>query len=185
LDHSVKKMKLLLQKLSSADSIEGPVVLYLDKLLAQAVGLKSTSEPKPGLEIVDTELRVRATWARLERVLGHLIQNAIEAISSKEGKVVVRLRKQGHCALVEVCDTGEGMSEEFIRDRLFKPFETTKSAGMGVGAFESREYIHELGGQLEVVSSPASGTTFKVVLPLFTDVDSSGDKVGQQQEENV
>jgi signal transduction histidine kinase len=133
---------------------------------------------------MDTELRVRANWARLERVLGHLIQNAIEA-SSIDGEVVVRLLKQGDCALVEVCDTGEGMTEEFIRDRLFKPFETTKSAGMGVGAFESREYIHELGGQLEVVSRPALGTTFKVVLPLFTDVDSSGDKVGQQQEENV
>jgi signal transduction histidine kinase len=50
---------------------------------------------------------------------------------------------------VEIADTGEGMSEEFIRERLFKPFESTKSAGMGIGVFESREYINELGGLLK------------------------------------
>jgi signal transduction histidine kinase len=58
------------------------------------------------------------------------------------------------------------MSEEFIRERLFKPFESTKSAGMGIGVFESREYIGELGGRLEVASVPRSGTTFKVLVPL-------------------
>jgi signal transduction histidine kinase len=59
------------------------------------------------------------------------------------------------------------MSEEFIRERLFKPFDSTKSAGMGIGVFESREYITELGGALEISSQPALGTTFKVVLPLY------------------
>ncbi|MGI4848111.1 MAG: XrtA/PEP-CTERM system histidine kinase PrsK [Janthinobacterium lividum] len=171
LDHSVKKMKLLLQKLSGADSIEGPAVLFLDKLLAQAIASKSTSEPAPRLEIADPELRAHANWARLERVIGHLIQNAIEA-SSKEGEVLVRLARQGDQALVEVRDQGSGMSEEFIRERLFQPFETTKAAGMGVGAFESREYIHELGGQLDVQSQPGEGTTFRVRLPLYREHDS-------------
>jgi signal transduction histidine kinase len=68
---------------------------------------------------------------------------------------------------IEITDTGEGMSEEFIRERLFKPFDSTKSAGMGIGVFESREYITELGGALEISSQPALGTTFKVVLPLY------------------
>jgi signal transduction histidine kinase len=58
------------------------------------------------------------------------------------------------------------MTEDFIRERLFKPFDSTKSAGMGIGVFESREYITELGGVLEVTSQPTLGTTFKVVLPL-------------------
>jgi signal transduction histidine kinase len=69
-------------------------------------------------------------------------------------------------AIVEIKDTGHGMSKTFIRERLFKPFESTKSAGMGVGVFESREYVHELGGQLEVTSDPSSGTTFRMTLPL-------------------
>jgi signal transduction histidine kinase len=59
------------------------------------------------------------------------------------------------------------MSEEFIRERLFKPFESTKSAGMGIGVFESQEYIQELGGVLEVTSVPAQGSTFTIMLPLL------------------
>ena len=59
------------------------------------------------------------------------------------------------------------MSEEFIRERLFKPFESTKSAGMGIGVFESQEYIRDLGGVLEVSSTPGQGTTFKIMLPLL------------------
>jgi signal transduction histidine kinase len=62
------------------------------------------------------------------------------------------------------------MSEEFIRERLFKPFESTKSAGMGIGVFESREYMRELGGTLEVSSTPGAGTTFQVTLPLHADI---------------
>ena len=59
------------------------------------------------------------------------------------------------------------MSEKFIQERLFKPFETTKSAGMGIGVFESREYIQEIGGQLEVMSELEKGTKFRVVLPRY------------------
>jgi signal transduction histidine kinase len=59
------------------------------------------------------------------------------------------------------------MSEEFIRERLFKPFESTKPAGMGIGVFETREYVQELGGKIEVTSRPSAGTTFRVTLPLY------------------
>ena len=118
------------------------------------------------LEIQDGDLEVLANRTSLERVIGHLIQNAIEA-TPKEGQVVVRLTKGEGTAIVEVRDTGHGMSAEFIHERLFKPFESTKSAGMGIGVFESREYIHELGGLVEVTSSESSGTTFRVILPLY------------------
>ena len=64
------------------------------------------------------------------------------------------------------------MSEEFIREKLFRPFESTKSVGMGIGVFESREYIGEIGGQLKVVSSISGGTTFHVVLPLYQPVNN-------------
>jgi signal transduction histidine kinase len=59
------------------------------------------------------------------------------------------------------------MSEDFIRERLFKPFESTKSAGMGIGVFETREYVQELGGKVEVTSRASIGTTFRVTLPLY------------------
>jgi putative PEP-CTERM system histidine kinase len=164
-NYSVQKMKLLLQKLARGASMEMPAPLRIDQLLQQAIVLKSAAEPKPVLEIQDSGLMVFANWARLERVIGHIIQNAIEA-TSRDGKVLVRLAQQEGTAVVEITDTGQGMTEEFIRERLFKPFESTKSAGMGIGVFESREYIQELGGQIEVSSRLSLGTTFRVILPL-------------------
>ncbi|MCA1245476.1 XrtA/PEP-CTERM system histidine kinase PrsK [Massilia sp. MS-15] len=164
-DYSVQKMKIMLQKLSRTDNAEQPLALALDQVVTQAVALKAAFEPRPQLLVEDPALRVLADRERLERVVGHLIQNAIEA-TPRTGKVAIRLLRKGHSAVVEIADTGEGMSEEFIRERLFKPFDSTKSAGMGIGVFESREYIHELGGSLEVSSTPGAGTTFRVLLPL-------------------
>jgi putative PEP-CTERM system histidine kinase len=164
-NYSVQKMKLLLQKLSRSASPERPVPLSIEQLLQQAVSSKSAFEPKPVLEIADTGLRVLADWERLERVVGHLIQNAIEA-TARDGRVAIRLSRLGDAVVVEIIDTGHGMTEEFVRECLFKPFESTKSAGMGIGAFESREYIRELGGKLEVTSKPLFGTTFRMFLPL-------------------
>ncbi len=164
-DYSVQKMKLMLQKLSRGASTEVSAPLSMERLLLQAVALKSTAEPKPLLEVVDAGLKILANGERLERVIGHLIQNAVEA-TNKDGKVVIRLLQQGAAAVVEIMDTGVGMSEAFIRERLFTPFESTKAAGMGIGVFESREYINELGGQIEVTSSVSVGTTFRVTLPL-------------------
>ena len=164
--HSVQKMKLLLQKLSRSESPEHLVPLAIDKVLAQAVALKAAFEPHPVVDIGEAGLKVLADRERLERVLGHLIQNAIEA-TPRDGTVHVSLCRRDGAALIVIADTGEGMTEEFIRERLFKPFESTKSAGMGIGVFESREYIDELGGALEVSSEPGVGTTFHVILPLY------------------
>ncbi len=173
LDHSVKKMTLLLQKLSRGEAQELAVPLRIDQLLTQAVLAKAAARPAPVLEIEDAGLTVLANWTRLERVLGHLIQNAIEA-TALDGRVLVRLLRREHSAVVELNDSGQGMSEAFIRERLFKPFESTKTAGMGIGVFESREYIREVGGQLEVVSEQAVGTTFRVILPLHTELTANG-----------
>ena len=163
---SVQKMKLMLQKLSRTASPASAAPQDLGALLTQAVALKAAFEPKPTLQLGEAGLKVLAEGEQLERVLGHLIQNAIEA-TPRDGKVCVRLARQGDSVLVEVADTGSGMSEAFIRERLFKPFDSTKSAGMGIGAFESREYIHQLGGTLQVRSAPEQGTTFTVSLPLY------------------
>ena len=122
-----------------------------------------------------------ANWQRLERVIGHLIQNAVEA-TPRDGKVAVKLLRAGDAAVIELTDTGHGMSEEFIRERLFKPFESTKAAGMGIGVFESREYMREVGGQLEVISVPGKGSTFRVTLPLQKEASTPqlGEKHGEK-----
>lgn len=163
-DLSIQKMKRLLAKLSSGASVEKPAPFLIENLLQKVVAAKSAAEPKPMLEIKIHGLEVLANWGSLERVVGHLIQNAIEA-TPKDGQVLVSLTKGDGTVIIEVRDTGHGMSMEFINERLFKPFESTKSAGMGIGVFESQEYARELGGRLEVVSSHSSGTTFRMILP--------------------
>jgi putative PEP-CTERM system histidine kinase len=178
-DYSVQKMKIMLQKLSRTESAEQPLALALEQVVRQAVAQKAAFEPLPQLAVETPGLQVVADRERLERVVGHLIQNAIEA-TPRTGSVTVRLAAEAGRALIEIADTGEGMSEEFIRERLFKPFDSTKSAGMGIGAFESREYINELGGSLEVSSSPGAGTTFRVLLPLHQQQEMLADKGAQR-----
>ena len=169
-DHGVQKMKLMLQKLQRSDAPEAAGPLELAPLLAQMVAQRGNAMPKPVLRCDEPGLCVMAAHGRLERVLGHLLQNAIEA-TPHDGEVALRLHRDGDQVLVEISDTGQGMTPEFIRERLFKPFESTKAAGMGIGAFESREYVAELGGRLEVHSVPQGGTTFRVVLPGWQAAD--------------
>nr|WP_315219507.1 XrtA/PEP-CTERM system histidine kinase PrsK [uncultured Duganella sp.] len=173
-EHGVQKMKLMLQKLQRSDAPEaaGPIRLaaMLGQMVAQMVVLRGSATPKLVLRCDEPDLCVMAAHGRLERVLGHLLQNAIEA-TPHDGEVALRLRRDGEEVLVEISDTGQGMTPEFIRERLFKPFESTKAAGMGIGAFESREYVTELGGRLEVHSVPQRGTTFRVVLPGWRAAD--------------
>ena len=165
IDHSVQKMKVLLQKLSRGVSVDEASSISLDQLLRHAVDSKSPYEPTPVLDLMAKDLRVKANWARLERVIGHIIQNAVEA-TPNDGEVRVKLSQQGRFAVIEIQDTGIGMSEEFIREKLFSPFVSTKVAGMGIGVFETKEYVQELGGHLDVNSRPAEGTTFVIKLRL-------------------
>jgi len=164
---SVNKMKRMLEKLSNENKQEETnSLLPLDKLLQQIIESKSFYEPRPILDdITDTNLSVYADSSRLERVLGHLVQNAIEA-TPKNGFVKLRLTQQPGWAIIEIEDNGHGMSEQFICEKLFAPFESTKTAGMGIGVFESKEYIESIGGKLQVSSEESKGTTFSVMLPL-------------------
>lgn len=165
IDHSVQKMKVLLQKLSRGVAADDRSNILLATLLRLVVESKSPYEPKPVLDILANKVQIVANRERLERVIGHLIQNAIEA-TPKDGEVRVRLSQQKNIAIIEIIDTGVGMSEEFVLDKLFSPFVSTKVAGMGIGVFETKEYVQELGGKLEVSSRPLAGTVFKIVLPI-------------------
>lgn len=101
----------------------------------------------------------------LEQALVHLVQNAIEA--STDGlPVFLDLRVEDAHAILEIVDSGMGMSPEFIRTRLFKPFHSSKPGGFGIGAFEARELIRAMGGRLEVESREELGTRFRILLPL-------------------
>lgn len=131
------------------------------RIQAVAAGRGRTLEVEL-LESVDT----RGHEERLERIIGHVVQNAFDA-TDPSGRVWLKLDRLSGLARIVVGDTGQGMSQDFIRDRLFKPFQTTKQAGMGIGAYESFQYVQELGGRIEVDSELDKGTTVTLLLPLF------------------
>ena len=102
---------------------------------------------------------------RLETVLGHLLQNAVEASAAAEPVLLSAGIIEGRVA-IEVADKGHGMSPSFVRDQLFRPFASTKAGGFGIGAFEARQLIEAMGGEIAVTSREGEGTMFRVLLPL-------------------
>ncbi|MFM2447147.1 MAG: hypothetical protein RI936_1594 [Pseudomonadota bacterium] len=163
-EHVVGRMNLLMMQLRSGDRpIDSPRPVDLLALVRQ-VQQTRTAQP----EAVQVGAGV-SVWAlgheeRLERVIGHLVQNGIDAASTAP-KVVVRTYRDGSYAVIEIADNGMGMTQEFIQTQLFKPFNTTKTKGMGIGAYESHQYVSSLGGRIGVESTPGVGTTLRVFLP--------------------
>ena len=160
--NSVDRMNRLLSQLRSAKT-SSVTEVDLRGMLVSVLGQKSALKPRPVLK-AEEGLSVRADAEKLTRVIGHVVQNACEA-TRYDGKVEVRLSEDKGNAAIEIEDDGRGMDEEFVRERLFKPFDSTKSSGMGIGAYECREYIRELGGIIEVKSVPDQGTLFRVLIP--------------------
>lgn len=119
------------------------------------------------LEVTELDrLATRGHDDRLERVVGHLVQNALDATLA-DGRVWIAVTRYSGQVQLQVGDTGVGMSEEFVRNKLFRPFNTTKHSGMGIGTYESFQYIRELGGTIAVDSAVGRGTVVTVLLPLF------------------
>ncbi len=165
-EHSVDRMKQLMMQLREGTRpVDAPHGVDLAAVIGRIQRAKADQEPVPELELLG---KVAATGHadRLERVIGHLVQNAIDA-TGKGGRVWIKLARQEEQAMVEVGDTGHGMTPEFVRERLFKPFQTTKKDGMGIGAYESFQYVQELGGRVQVDSTPDVGTCVRLLLPLF------------------
>lgn len=163
---SVDKMKRLLTQLhgQTAKKPDSPKVVELGPMLRRLVERRRTAAAPVLLELQADGLAVAVEEDRLSAVVDHLVQNAVEAVNG-DGRVVVRLVGDGDMAVVEVEDNGCGMDADFVRERLFQPFKTTKGTGYGIGAYESREFARALGGRLEVVSQPGQGTVMRMALP--------------------
>jgi len=97
-----------------------------------------------------------------------LLENALEA-AAPDGKVVVRSYSgrsaQRPRAVVEFIDNGAGMSAEFLRDRLFRPFETTKPHGVGLGLATASQIVRFHRGTIRILSRPGGGTLVRLSLP--------------------
>lgn len=156
--------KVLAQLRRSGEAVRTQAVAIAD-VVRDAAASKGAFKLRPQLELAAAGMQVRADREQLTRAVGHLLQNALEATPAS-GQVTLRAFEASGQAIIEIADTGSGMDDEFIRTRLFQPFDSTKGAGMGIGAYECRETIRALGGRIDVESTPGSGTRFRISLPL-------------------
>ncbi len=168
-ENSVDKMKHLLEQLRSGIDKEVVGILDLNVLLEKVLQSRKAAGGSVKFRKAENPLLVSADKDELATVIEHILQNAIDATAyiGEDADVSIDIMESGNFAIVNIEDNGEGMSREFIRDRLFSPFDTTKGdSGMGVGVYQAREYISKIGGQIEVNSEVGEGTVFKLYLPL-------------------
>ncbi len=111
--------------------------------------------------------KLKANKEEFQSALKHIIQNAVDSVN-KEGMVNIELiNKDNDVFHIVISDNGEGMSADFIANRLFQPFDSTKGvSGMGIGVYQSQQYIRSLKGDIQVTSKLESGSTFTIILPI-------------------
>jgi len=165
INNSVGRMTRLMEQMQSGMRGENHSHINLNDIVTDVVAHHSVRSPMPTIECDKTDIVIQADRGQLVTVFGHIIQNAQEA-TGKDGYVAVRLTKNPSQAIIEIEDDGPGMDREFIRNRLFRPFDSTKGlTGMGIGLFESREFVRTMGGDISVTSTPGCGATFCITLP--------------------
>jgi putative PEP-CTERM system histidine kinase len=103
---------------------------------------------------------------QFSKVVTNLVLNATEAVPSAGGEIKVGTVQSNGWAVLTISDNGCGMAPEFLRTALFRPFQTTKKNGFGIGMFQSKMIVEAHGGRIEVESEPKKGTTFRVLLPV-------------------
>jgi putative PEP-CTERM system histidine kinase len=164
-ENSVAKMNRLLAHLRGSSRGDQATTVNLKTLLIEVVQGHAAHKLAPVLESELNGETIMVNRDRLAAVLGHVIQNAQDATPDK-GRITVKAGRVNGYITIEIQDTGCGMDEAFMRERLFRPFDTTKgSSGMGIGAYEAKEFVHSLGGDVEVKSELGKGTCFRIRLP--------------------
>jgi putative PEP-CTERM system histidine kinase len=168
LNDTVTRMKRLMQRIDSHRAEPSRTnVAPLAPLIRKIVAEKKEASARLVFDCEAPDTVVAADRDRLEAVVAHLIQNAIDVVG-EDGYVRVGLKRNGRSAVIDIVDDGPGMDSDFIRNELFKPFRSTKDGGMGIGAYQCREYARELGGNLDAISTPGRGTTMRMTLPVAT-----------------
>jgi putative PEP-CTERM system histidine kinase len=163
---SVEKKKRLLVRLNEGGrEAAAHLLVDLPPLLGRLAEKYTKTKGRVEYDCKVDHVSVMADPERLSAVIAHLLDNAFEAAEGR-GHVRVALSVSGSRAVISIADDGPGMTPEFIRDELFRPFHSSKKGGYGIGAYESREFVKEIGGRLEVLSEVGKGTTVRIGLPV-------------------
>ncbi|HEU6449246.1 MAG TPA: XrtA/PEP-CTERM system histidine kinase PrsK [Verrucomicrobiae bacterium] len=156
----IKRLTLLRNELQIKPA-ESDLNEVISKTLAgwneiSGVNLQKKFEPLPKISLDEEQIR---------KVITNLILNAKEA-APKHGEIRVETFRNNGSAVLSVSDNGCGMSPEFLNQSLFRPFQTTKKNGLGIGMFQSKMIVEAHRGRIEVESEPGKGTTFKIFFPV-------------------
>ena len=166
---SVQKINTLLARLKTPPDALPPQapVIVLGRLQAiiDACGASRRARILLEAEPLAGTAQVLMDPADFEAVVLHLLDNAFDA-SAPDAPVRIACREQDRRILVDIVDQGTGMTAEFIQQQLFRPFRSSKDDGFGMGVFQARELLQQVGGYLTVTSEPGAGTTMRVSLPL-------------------
>ncbi|HEX3755799.1 MAG TPA: XrtA/PEP-CTERM system histidine kinase PrsK [Rhizomicrobium sp.] len=173
LRNAVDKLNSLLVQIRGGDPRGDNMALAGDKKVDVVELVKAFVGEKRGqglpVTVKDEVSPARATIAddhTLINVLEHVVANAIEVTpADADVDVNVQLSAKTEAIRIAVNDRGPGMSQEFINERLFRPFRTTKAKGFGIGAYQARENVRRLGGNFEVFSTEGRGTSIVISLP--------------------
>ena len=163
--NSVDRMKRVMAQLKrgEADSDARPTELKV--AVSAAVNRCAGKKPAPTLRMVAGDIQLSINPEEFTMVLTHLIRNAQDA-TPPGGSIEVSVDSSAQNVLIVIDDTGPGMSQQFIRERLFRPFDSTKgSQGMGIGAYQAREFARKYSGDLHVDSEVGKGTKITLILP--------------------
>jgi putative PEP-CTERM system histidine kinase len=183
--NSTERMQRLIAQLQRREEQGGTRRIKLAEVARRACERCGSRKPQPICSGVVEDAWVEADPERLTMIVEHVIRNAQDA-TPEDGSVTLSVSLDGSGATtgpavpmgetsqirvptlaLTVSDSGTGMSAEFISERLFKPFDTTKgSKGMGIGAYQVREYVKSLGGRVDVASHVGQGTRVTLRLPL-------------------
>jgi putative PEP-CTERM system histidine kinase len=172
LEYTQARMQKMLKQVTDKQLIteQTQQAVDLSTILNIVINKKcATLQPFPQFSTATTQL-VAANAEKLSNVFYHLISNAQQA-TPDNGSVAITVSDATTPGMIQIdiIDSGEGMTPEFIDHRLFKPFDTTKgNAGMGIGAYDAKQYIEEIGGKLTVQSRENLGSTFTLLLPIYS-----------------
>ena len=161
-----ERIRNVIRQLKQASTARRHDRINVGRALQRAGQQCVNGEPVPKVEPGKDRAIVIGDEERLVMAVTHAITNAQNA-TPPDGQIDITMAVEGGECVVTIADTGRGMAAEFIRDRLFKPFDSTKGAeGMGLGAHQIRETLGEMGGSVEVESAVGQGTTFWLRMPL-------------------
>jgi putative PEP-CTERM system histidine kinase len=160
INHLINRLSALRSKLEL-----NPVECDLNQLVTDALkALNGVSEVEL-VKDLNPLPKFFADKEQLHSVIMNVLLNARDAIGS-EGQIIVRTDRSDGYAALSITDNGCGMSRGFLQNSLFRPFQTTKAKGLGIGMFQSKIIVEAHRGNIEVKSELGSGTTFRITLPL-------------------